>query len=316
MDRRAQGGQDRQWRSVRDYRGRLPASHAVSARSVIAAAVVVGLTMTTVAADRIFGPSSPAPTAVTTLAAANVPVAAVTAPTPPTVFDTGMTVPHTGDEGLWMSWSLVDNARHRETGSENRSTERTNSESSMKAWIATDLVRVAGERGRALRANEKSDIEAALRRSDDQAAERIYRSIGADQVLRDLKTVCGVSVSTSRRGYWAYSQITAADATAILRCVLDRAPTYPGGDQIVTALHGVEPDNAFGIPEALPAGTDVAVKNGWTEHSATGQWNVDCVASWGDYTLAVLLRYPIGKQLDYGAGVCRDVTAALLTRLP
>ena len=31
---------------------------------------------------------------------------------------------------------------------------------------------------------------------------------------------------------------------------------------------------------------------------------------------AVLTRYPIGKQLDYGAGVCRDVTAALLTRLP
>jgi hypothetical protein len=156
VDRRAQGGQDRQWRSVRDYRGRTPASHAVSTRSVIAAALVVGLCMTTVAADRIFGPSSP--TAVTTLAAANLPVAAITAPPPPTVFDTGMTVPRTGEDGLWMSWSLVDDVRHRETGSENRSTERTNSESSMKAWITTDLVRVAGERGRALRASERSDI--------------------------------------------------------------------------------------------------------------------------------------------------------------
>jgi hypothetical protein len=97
--------------------------------------------------------------------------------------------------------------------------------------------------------------------------------------------------------------------------VLDRAPTYPDGGRIVTALHGVEPDNAFGIPEALPAGTDVAVKNGWTAHSGTGQWNVDCVASWSDYTLAVLTRYPMAKKLDYGAGVCRDVTAALLPEL-
>ena len=58
------------------------------------------------------------------------------------------------------------------------------------------------------------------------------------------------------------------------------------------------------------------MKNGWTEHSATGLWNVDCVASWGDYTLAVLTRYPIARKLDYGAGVCRDVTTALLARLP
>ena len=314
MDRREQGGRDRAWRSERDYRDRTPASFAVSTRSVIVAAVVVGLSMTTVAADRGASAVAAATTPLATQSA-NPPVAATTAP-PPTVFDTGMTVPHTGERDLWLSWSLVDDAGHRETGSANRGSEWTNSESSMKAWITTDLVRVAGERGRALRANEESDIEAALRRSDDQAAERIYRSLGADQVLRDLRSVCGVSVSTSRRGYWAYSQITAVDATSILRCVLDRAPTYPDGGRIVTALHGVEPDNAFGIPQALPAGTDVAVKNGWTAHSATGQWNVDCVASWSDYTLAVLTRYPMARKLDYGAGVCRDVTAALLPTLP
>jgi hypothetical protein len=81
-------------------------------------------------------------------------------------------------------------------------------------------------------------------------------------------------------------------------------------------LRNVAPDNAFGIPQALPAGTVVAVKNGWTEHSATGLWNVACVASWGDYTLAVLTRYSIARKLDYGAGVCRDVTTAVLGRLP
>ena len=61
----------------------------------------------------------------------------------------------------------------------------------------------------------------------------------------------------------------------------------------------------------------MAVKNGWRPHSsATGKWNVDCVASWDHYTLAVLTRYPIGRQLEATARtVCRDVTAALVERL-
>jgi hypothetical protein len=231
------------------------------------------------------------------------------------VFDTGATTSHDHDEGLWLSWTLVDTGGNRHVGSANGATERTNAESTMKVWIAADFLRVAGDRGRAVRPSDRAAIDAAIRRSDDQAAERLYRSIGADQVLRDLKPVCGVAVSTTRRGYWSFAQISAADATAILDCVLSKAPTYPGGDEIVTDLRSVERDDAFGIPQALPAGTTVAVKNGWTAHSATGQWNVDCVASWDHYTLAVLTRYPMARKLDYGVTVCRDVTTTLLPRL-
>jgi hypothetical protein len=231
------------------------------------------------------------------------------------VFDTGVTTGHDHDKGLWLSWSLVDTARDRRVGSTNSRTERTNAESSIKAWITTDFLRVAAERGRSVRASDRAAIDAAIRRSDDAAVEHLYRSLGADQVLRDLKSVCGVTVSTPQRGYWSYAQITATDATTILDCVLTKAPSYPGGDEIVTDLRTVEADNAFGIPQALPAGTVAAVKNGWTAHGATGLWNVNCVASWDHYTLAVLTRYPMARQLDYGAGVCRDVTRTLLDRL-
>ena len=231
------------------------------------------------------------------------------------VFDTGVTTSHDHDEGLWLSWSLADGEGDRRVGSANSSSERTNAESSMKAWVATDFLRVAGDRERSVRASDRADIDAAIRRSDDNAAERLYRRLGADQVLRDLNAVCGVKVTTTKRGYWSYAQITATDATTILDCVLDKAPSYPGGDEIITDLRSVEPDDAFGIPKALPAGTTVAVKNGWTAHSATGKWNVNCVAAWDHYTLAVLVRYSIARKLDYGATVCRDVTATLLTRL-
>ena len=230
----------------------------------------------------------------------------------PDVFATGMATPREGEDGLWLAWSVVHRGDERRIGSANAGTERTNAESSMKAWIAADDLRLARASDQGVTARQQDLIERMIRSSDDAAAEEIYRFRGADAVLRHLQPVCGVAVSTTDRGYWSYAQITAEDATNILDCVLDVAPDYPNGNLLVDALHGVDADDAFGIPEALPAGTDVAVKNGWTAHSATGEWNVNCVASWDDYVMAVLTRYPIGRGLDYGAGVCRDVTSAFL----
>ena len=159
-----------------------------------------------------------------------------------------------------------------------------------------------------------SDFGLQTANNPQPAIRNHYRAVSSTR-FDCPETFCGVAVSTARRGYWSYAQITATDATAILDCVLDKAPSYPGGDEIVTDLRSVEPDDAFGIPQALPTGTAVAVKNGWTAHSATGKWNVNCMAAWDHYTLAVLLRYPIARKLDYGATVCRDVTTTLLARL-
>ena len=194
-------------------------------------------------------------------------------------------------------------------------TARTNAESSIKAWISADYLRSAEEDERGLSAGQLALVDRAIRASDDEAAETMYRSIGRDAIFTDLGRVCGVHVTTSRPFYWSFGQITAVDATRILDCVLEKAPDYPNGDRLVDDLHHVDADGAFGIPQALGPDVPVAVKNGWTAHGDTGLWNVDCVAAWDHYTLAVLTRYPISSGLDRGAGVCRDVTAAVLRAL-
>ena len=232
------------------------------------------------------------------------------------VFTSGMPTPRDGDDGLWLSWSLVDTARDRRVGSANSDTDRTNSESSIKAWIAADYLRVAQAEGRAVTSSERADIAAMVRSSDNAAAQRLYEAIGGDAILRHLRSVCGVTVATSTPGYWSLTQITAVDATRIFTCVLRSAPAYPGGDDLLTDLRSVDPDDAFGIKAALPPTTTVSMKNGWMPHSSTtGEWNVNCVAAWDDYVLAVLTRYPVDRPLAYGADVCRDVTAALVERL-
>lgn len=231
------------------------------------------------------------------------------------LFPAGMTTRHDHDEALWLSWSLVDTARGERAGSANSATDRTNAESSIKAWIAADYLRVVRDQGRTVTGSEQAAIAATVRKSDNEAAERLYRALGGDEVLRHLEAVCNVSVSTAQPGYWSLTQITAVDATEIFACVLRIVPEYPGGVELLTDLQNVDPGGAFGIKPALPESKIVSLKNGWTRHSTTRTWNVNCVAAWDDYVLAILTRYPMDRPLDHGADVCRDVTASLLERL-
>jgi hypothetical protein len=39
---------------------------------------------------------------------------------------------------------------------------------------------------------------------------------------------------------------------------------------------------------------------------------VNCLAVGNDWVLAVLMRYPVRQGLEYGAGVCKQVTAQLV----
>lgn len=264
---------------------------------VVLLIVIVGWSVPVAATERVAGHPSPAD-----------PVPAADAVV------TGVATPRDADEGLWLSWSLLDSSDGRRTGSSNSVSERTNAESTIKAWIAVDHLRAAHAAGRPLTAGDRADVAAAVRRSDNAATQRLYRALGGDVILDDLRDVCGVDVATTAPGYWSLTQVSAVDATRILHCVLRTAADVPGGADLLADLRGVEPSDAFGIPAALPSTTVVALKNGWMRHATTGLWNVNCVAAWDDHVLAVLTRYPADRPLSYGADVCRDVTAAVVAR--
>lgn len=214
-----------------------------------------------------------------------------------------------GEDGLVLSWALLDTAADRWTGSANADTARTEAESTIKAWLAADTLRAAAEAGRPVTAAERADITAAVRASDDAAAERLYRGLGRDASLARLEEVCGVDVATSRPGWWSFARVTAVDAARILGCVRDRSPDWPGGTELLADLASITPDGRSGIHTGLP-GT-VAEKNGWTLHG-DGGWNLNCVLAWRGRALAVLTSYPAERGAGYGWAVCRDVADAVL----
>ena len=213
-----------------------------------------------------------------------------------------------GEDGLALSWALLDTAGGRWTGSANADTARTEAESTIKAWLAADTLRAAAEAGRPVTGAERAAVSATVRASDDAAAERLYRALGRDASTARLATECGVEVSTPVPGWWSLTRVTAVDAARILACVRDRAPEWPGGADLLTDLSAITQDGRSGIHTGLPG--DVAEKNGWTLHG--DEWNVNCVLAWEGRALAVLLSYPGERGLGYGWAVCRDVADDVL----
>ncbi|MFP5070599.1 hypothetical protein ACLFMI_13130 [Pseudonocardia nantongensis] len=293
----------------------------------IAATAAVVLVVTLAAAQVDPPRVAPTPDAVAPAGAAGSPGSAAAsadrrelaaAPPGPDLLDRppgSLPVARADEDGLWLSWALLDTGTGtgpdaRWTGSANAATERTEAESTMKAWIAADTLRAAAETGEPITTGEREDIRAAVRSSDDAAAERLYRRAGTDDVLDRLGSECGVEVATSRPGWWSFTQLSALDAAGMLGCVVERAESWPGGADLLGDLRAIDADGRSGVAGLIGA-ADVSEKNGWTEHGR-GAWNVNCVVAWQDRALAVLTSYPAGRGLDHGWGVCRDVAAEVL----
>jgi len=218
----------------------------------------------------------------------------------------------------WASFTLVDRATGRTVG-DSRAAQRTNVESVVKAWLAADLLATAERAARQLTAYERGRMATMLRDSDDDDAEVIWRQLGGDSSIRRMISTCRMTDTTVYPEMWSLTQISPRDMARLGSCLVPgpgRLLSARTGRELLGLMRTVSRSDAFGIPEAQPAGAGVpvAVKNGWTEHGGAGRWNVNCLAMWGEdlrWVLAVAVRYPTPRGLAYGAGICRRVTDAL-----
>jgi hypothetical protein len=217
----------------------------------------------------------------------------------------------------WASFTLLDRRTGKVVG-DGRSTQVTFTESTVKAWLAADLLATRARQGTSLTAYETARMTSMIRESDDNAAAVIWRWLGADAAIRDMITTCRLQDTTVYPAWWSKTEISSRDLARLGDCIVpgkDKFLSPQVGAPLVRLMRSVDESNAFGIQEASPAGKGVriAVKNGWTIHGS-GQWNVNCLGIWGPgsrWVLAVTTRYPISEGLGYGAAACRRITTAL-----
>jgi Beta-lactamase enzyme family len=221
----------------------------------------------------------------------------------------------------FASFTLLDRLTGRRIG-DPRATQVTFIESTIKAWLAADLLATRAAAGARLSSYETARMTAMIRLSDDNAAQVIWRWLGADRSITDMIRICHLQDTKVYPGWWSKTEISARDLARLGDCITPGKNKFlspTAGAPLLALMRSVDPTNAFGIQQVHPAGAGVrvAVKNGWTEHgSADGTvWNVNCLGIWGAgnrWVLAVITRYPAANGLDYGAGLCRQVTSAVL----
>ena len=299
------------------------------------AAVLSLLTTSVVRADSepaVNRPAFPGPTIITTTTAAAVAIEPRHRQTsaPMTLAAGPVRVTPSG----FFAWALLDRRTGKIAGRNMTATNST--ESMIKIWIVADFLRRAADRHEQPTERRLAQARAAIRDSDDDAAQSLYVAGGRDAVVSRMIQICALTdtriagpLGVSDRGWWSYTRISARDAVRLGECVKNgtaagsrwtawvleqmskvRGSAAPKDQQ---ARRGGRWGIIDGLPDAIRSREPIAIKNGWTLINADQKWHLNCLAVADDWVLAVLMRYPGKLGLMYGAKVCRSVAAQLVT---
>lgn len=222
-------------------------------------------------------------------------------------------------EGGFSSWARLDRATGQIQGSGNLAEALTTTQSMIKSWVVCDY----------LRDHEPSEADlenatAAIIDSDDDATESLYQAGGGDVMIERMISMCGLTETHGVPGWWSMTTISARDAVRMGLAIADgRAAGPKWTDWVLERMRNVRGSAAdadqqetrgggrWGIIDALPAGEQVAIKNGWTR-MGDGLWDVNCLALHKDWVMAVLVGYPAEMPLQVGADLIRDIAAEVL----
>ena len=185
------------------------------------------------------------------------------------------------------------------------------SASVVKALLLAAELRRLERNAVALDPATKDILTAMITRSDNDAADIIYRRVG-DTGLLHVARRAGMR-RFSVQGYWANAQVTAADLARFfsrLRRVLPRRHRR-------TALHllaAIQTDQRWGVPRAAHGRWRVHFKGGWR---ATGRGELVHQAAWlrGEgRTLAIAILTDAQPSQVFAIHTVRGIADRLLAR--
>ncbi|MET8413644.1 serine hydrolase [Streptomyces sp. NPDC005195] len=155
----------------------------------------------------------------------------------------------------------------------------------IKVDILATLLLQAQDEGRSLTARERAHAEPMIRRSDNAAANALWREIGRAPGLAAANERLGLTGTKGGSGTrWGLTRTTASDQIRLLRAVFGtggRSAAGVGGlnqesrTYVRTLMTDVASEQAWGVSAAADSGW--ALKNGWLQRSTSGLWDVNSV---------------------------------------
>lgn len=219
-----------------------------------------------------------------------------------------------GASGFW-SWALLDVGSGTLTGS-SPANAASDTASMSKAWVAADYLRRAAEKRQRPSATVLAQLSRMIRDSDTTHTFQFHVANGNLASIQRMIKLCGLTDTKGIQNSWSLTRMSARDVARLAACIADQRAAGPTWTPwLIDEMRNVRGPGRFGIIEALPADAarTTAIKNGWLRRDDQ-QWHISCLAIGDGWTLGVMARYNGKLGKDYGARICRDVTAQLLTR--
>ncbi len=151
------------------------------------------------------------------------------------------------------------------------------SASIVKVTTVATLLWQRAEAGRSLSVTEKRWAEAAITISDNAAQSALWSRIGGNDGAAEFMQAAGMNRSAPvASDKWGLTQVTAADELRLLRTLTHGSLLRPADrDYLLGLMRRVDQTQRWGVPIGAPAGSTVAVKNGWLDEDSG--WHVNSI---------------------------------------
>lgn len=185
------------------------------------------------------------------------------------------------------------------------------------------LEALLSQRPSGLTSNDQSLARQMIEDSDNNSATSLWDLVGGATGISSYNNQAGLTQTTPSAcvvctGFpwpgWGLTTTTPQDQITLLRRLVEPGGTLTSADRdyALSLMENVAPDQAWGVSGGVPAGTTVALKNGWLPlDAANSDWQINSVG-WvhgggRDYLLAMLSTGNPSEQ--YGISTLNAVGA-------
>jgi Beta-lactamase enzyme family len=144
----------------------------------------------------------------------------------------------------------------------------------MKVDILETLLHQSG----VLHGDRLTTATGMIENSSNDDAQDLWDDEGGPAAVTSYGEEAGLTgTHANTKGYWGLSTTTASDQVRLLDrlAMPNKLLTRAERDQAMDLMHQVEADQRWGVTAGLPAGTSVAVKNGWLPLDTGKGWQVN-----------------------------------------
>jgi hypothetical protein len=163
-----------------------------------------------------------------------------------------------------------------------------------KVAILGTMLDQAQAAGRPLTESQEEMAVEMIEASDDEAAEDLWLEVGDAPAIANFDSKVGMTQTVPNvAGYWGLTTTTALDQIRLLMQIAFPSSVLDPGSRAyeLGLMTHIDSGQNWGISSGPPAGTTVALKNGWLPLAA-GDWQVNSIGyvngSGRSYLIAVL----------------------------